>query len=188
MVTFIIGTDTDVGKTHYGKKLISEGKLVIKPIETGKLSFENIHESDCYSYSKLQSLDISDINCYFFSKALSPHLASEIDGIEIDIDHIKDFINSKESPYVELAGGLMVPLSRSYTQLDLIKSFKDSKVDLVIGNKLGCINHALLTLDVLKANKIELKNVYINDMGTKKTSMMIDNERVIRNYIDNFYK
>lgn len=182
MVTFIIGTDTDVGKTYYGKKLIKEGKFLIKPIESGKLSFENIEESDSYSYSKLQSLDISDVNCYFFNEPLSPHLASKIDGVEIDIELVKKFIKSKTNPYVELAGGLMVPLSASYTQLDLIKSFENAKVDLVVGNKLGCINHALLNIEILKMNNIKIQNIYINDMGKEKDYMMIDNEKVIRNY------
>lgn len=185
MITFIIGTDTGVGKTHYGKKLIREGKLVIKPIETGKLSFDNISQSDSYTYGKLQSLDISEINCYFFSQAFSPHLASEIDGVKIDIKKIQDFINSKPNPYVELAGGLMVPLTRDYTQLDLIKSFpkKSINVDLVVGNKLGCINHALLTIELLKGSDINIQNVFINHMGLDKTPMMIDNEKYIKKYI-----
>lgn len=184
MITFIVGTDTDVGKTYYGKKLAREGKLVIKPIETGKLSFDNIIESDSYSYSELQSLEVSEINCYFFNEALSPHLASEIDGVEIDTNKMIDFINSKENPYVELAGGLMVPITRSFTQLDFIKSFpkENRSVDLVVGNKLGCINHALLTIELLKSNDIAIQNIYINDMGRKKTSMMIDNENVIMDY------
>ena len=186
MITFIIGTDTDVGKTHYGKDLARRGKLVIKPIETGKMSFDNIYESDSYSYSELQLLDISEINCYFFNEALSPHLASEIDDVKIDIKKIKKFINSKKNPYVELAGGLMVPIKRSYTQLDFIKSFpaENRKVDLVVGNKLGCINHALLTIELLKLNAIEIQNVYVNDMGHEKTPMMIDNEKIIRDYIE----
>lgn len=190
MITFIVGTDTDVGKTYYGKKLIGEGKFLIKPIETGKESFENIEQSDSYTYSRLQAKEINTINCYFFNNPLSPHLASEIDKSHIDIEYIREFISSKEdkNPYVELAGGLMVPLTRSYTQLDLLKSFKHAKVDLVVGNKLGCINHALLTLELLKANDIELRNLFINDLGKESNDMMKDNEKIIKEYAKNLYK
>jgi dethiobiotin synthetase len=113
MITFIVGTDTGVGKTYYGKILAKQGNTVIKPIETGSKSFSNINESDSYSYSIIQGKDIKDINLYFFTEPLSPHIAGEIDGIKIDIEKMKGFIQRDEDIFVELAGGLMVPLTRN---------------------------------------------------------------------------
>ena len=181
MITYIIGTDTDVGKTFYGKSLIHKGQKVIKPIETGKDSFEDLNNSDVYGYCHLQNLPIEAVNLYFFKEPLSPHLASERDGITIDKDKLLTFIETHKDCFIELAGGLMVPITRDYTQLDLIKETK-GQVDLVVGNKLGCINHALLTLNILHHEKVPIRNVFINDYGKVGTPMMLDNKRVIFEY------
>ncbi|MCH4888866.1 dethiobiotin synthase [Acidaminobacter sp. JC074] len=182
MIKFIIGTDTGVGKTYYGRKLIKEGHKVIKPIETGKADFEDIHKSDSYQYSHLQDLPIDQINLYFFDTPASPHLAAELDHEEVDLDKVKHFIKDAGSSYVELAGGLMVPLTRNYTQLDLIKSFPDSQVDLVVSNKLGCINHTLLTLELLRSHHIKIGKIYINNMENESI-ISRDNEKTILDYI-----
>ncbi|MBI9012513.1 MAG: dethiobiotin synthase [Clostridiales bacterium] len=181
MITYIIGTDTDAGKTFYGKSLIHKGHQVIKPIETGRDSFEDISESDVYGYCHLQNLPIEVVNLYFFKQPLSPHLASERDGITIDKKRLLTFIETHKECFIELAGGLMVPITRDYTQLDLIKETK-GQVDLVVGNKLGCINHALLTLKTLHQEKIPIRNVFINNYGKSETPMMLDNKKVILKY------
>lgn len=181
MITYIIGTDTDAGKTFYGKSLVHKGHQVIKPIETGKHSFEDINDSDTYGYCKLQNLPVEAVNLYFFNEPFSPHLASEIDEAEIDIEKLLSFIRTQKESFVELAGGLMVPITRNYTQLDLIKE-TGGQVVLVVGNKLGCINHALLTLTVLFHEKIHVKNVFINNYSQAETKMMFDNKKVILDY------
>lgn len=165
MITIIIGTDTNVGKTYIGKKLAQQGKNVVKPIETGKETFDDIYESDSGQYAKIQNKKIEDVNLYFFSKPMSPHIASKIDNISINIDLVKQFILDKNNPYVELAGGLLVPITDNFTQLDLIKSLPNSEVILVVDNKLGAINHTLLTCEVLKSNNVKVKEVIYNDMN-----------------------
>lgn len=184
MITFIIGTDTNVGKTYYGKQQIEKGKRVLKPIETGKKAFSNLEDSDCYTYSRMQNLHISDVNVYFFNEPLSPHLASRIDGIDIDINRIKDFINVNRGSYIELAGGLMVPLNKNYTQLDLIKSIPCANVDIVVDNKLGCINHTLLTLEVLKYNKISTGKLFFNNKSQKQNKMTKDNIEIVSQFVN----
>ena len=184
MIRYIIGTDTDAGKTFYGKSLIQKGHKVIKPIETGKDSFGDLIKSDTYGYCHLQNLTLEEVNLYFFKESLSPHLASERDCIEIDKDRLLTFIYDNKDCFIELAGGLMVPITRDYTQLDLIKE-TEGQVDLVVGNKLGCINHALLTLNILHREQIPIRTVYINDYGKDQTPMMLDNKKVILDYWHN---
>lgn len=183
---FIIGTDTDVGKTHYGKSLAENGHYVIKPIETGKNTFDDLKESDCYGYANILNKPISKINKYFFNTPASPHLAAELDNTIIDVHEVIQFIKDMKPDYVELAGGLMVPITREYSQLDLIKHFKTAKVDLVVGNKLGCINHALLTLELLKRESIQINKVIINTRDEQVISK--DNETVILNYYEHHMK
>ena len=177
MIYFIVGTDTNCGKTYVAKEL-AKSNYVIKPVETGLTSFKDINESDSYQLANIQNKDIKDINLYFFNTPASPHLASKLDETNIDIDLLKSFITSKKDVYVELAGGLMVPLNEEYTQLDLIKDI-DCEIILVVGNKLGCINHSLLTIKVLRDNNIKIKEVIFNDFGVVD-ELTIENERIIK--------
>ena len=180
MRRFIVGTDTDVGKTYYGRLLMKRGKHVIKPIETGFLSFEDINESDSYHYANGQGKEISEVNCYFFSEPVSPHYASEIDSVIIDIDKVKSFIHQYQDVFIELAGGLMVPIKDQYTQLDLIKDTQNACVELVIGNKLGCLNHGLMTMRILENEKIHVSKIVINNMGKDPTICMINNIETLK--------
>lgn len=179
MITYIIGTDTGVGKTYYGKKLITVGKKLIKPIETGKNDFEDIMQSDCYTYSSMQGIDINDINLYFFNVPASPHYAAALDNDKVDIEKLKTFVSENSDTYVELAGGLFVPLEGKYTQLDLIKDTPNCVVDIVAANKLGCLNHTLLTVETLKSNNIKISNIVINNMGEHPTDLAENNIKTI---------
>lgn len=182
MITYIIGTDTGVGKTYYGKKLITEGKRVIKPIETGKNDFEDRMQSDCYSYSSMQGVDINDINLYFFNVPASPHYAAELDDEKVDIEKLSIFVTTNTDTYVELAGGLFVPLNGKYTQLDLIKNTPNCRVEIVAANKLGCLNHTMLTVEILKSSKIEISNIVINNMGKQQTDLAKNNIKTIQDF------
>lgn len=182
MITFIVGTDTGVGKTYYGKKLITKGKRVIKPIETGKYDFEDIMQSDCYMYSSMQEIDINDINLYFFNVPASPHYAAYLDNDKVDIEKLKSFVFAKTDTYVELAGGLFVPLNGKYTQLDLIKDTPYCTVDIVAANKLGCLNHTILTVETLRSNEIEVSNIVINNMGKQLTELAENNIKTIKDF------
>lgn len=185
MIYFIIGTDTDCGKTTYGTSLAKDHKHVIKPIETGKNDFNDIYDSDSGRYAKIQNKNIEDVNLYFYNEACSPHLAAKLDNDTIDVTKLVNFINSKHSNedlYVELAGGLMVPITKEVSQLDLIKQI-NCEVILVCGIKLGAINHSLLTIDVLKHNNIKIKEVIYNDFGIKNIRNT-DTIEVIKNYLE----
>lgn len=183
MIRFIVGTDTAVGKSYYGQVLARGGDKVIKPIETGKKSFQELNMSDCHQYATIQSLAVKEINCYFFSEPVSPHFASEIDGEPIDIEKLKSFITNDKDSVVELAGGLLVPLKDKYTQLDLIKETTNASVILVIGNKLGCINHALMTLEILAHADIKIAEVVINNLGVNPTPLMENNIKTISRWL-----
>ena len=184
MITYIVGTDTGVGKTYYGRKLVTEGKRVIKPIETGKDDFEDIMQSDCYTYCSMQGIDISDINLYFFNVPASPHYAAELDGEKVDIEKLKLFVSANTNTCVELAGGLFVPLDGKYTQLDLIKDTPNCNVDIVVANKLGCLNHAILTVETLRSNNIAISKLVINNMGKKLTDLAENNIKTIKYFYE----
>lgn len=187
MIKFIIGTDTDAGKTYYGNYLIEKGFSVIKPIETGFNSFKYIAESDCGKYAKAMKKNLNEVNLYFFNEPLSPHLAQKVDNREIDVDKLREFILKNKNSYIELAGGLMVPLTENFTQLDLINSFPHCSVDLVIENKLGAINQALLNFEVLKSNKINVDKVIYNSKGKSANIILKENIKTIDKFFQIYF-
>ncbi len=80
----------------------------------------------------------------------------------------------------------MVPLTRTFNQFDWIKQLNEVEkvgVDLVVGNRLGCINHALMTITLLKDAEIRIENLEINDYGEKPDRIMLDNIRIIKDYL-----
>ena len=134
---FITGTDTDCGKTYIMCALLKlaqqQGRSAIglKPVSSGchfsngKLVSEDASLIQQYAPASL------DICHWYFLPPISPHSFSAFDEI-----------------YIEGAGGLMAPLNDSETWIDFAKQ-ADLEVILVVGMRLGCLNHALLTASVM---------------------------------------
>ena len=160
---FITGTGTGIGKTYITsailKNILSRKKIIgIKPIAAG-FSQDSINEDvqtllDCQDSIN----DHHKINFYSLKKAVSPHIGTEEEGVQIDFNLIKQKINDLENQYdhilIEGVGGLLSPVDQSRTNLDLIRHL-DIPVIVIIGLKLGCINDALLTQHALKSNGIK---------------------------------
>ncbi|MGL6197126.1 MAG: adenosylmethionine--8-amino-7-oxononanoate transaminase [Thermoguttaceae bacterium] len=178
-ICFIVGTDTGVGKTLITAGLyrtaIQGGfsAIAIKPVQTGASDHKS---SDASVYdSALQGIDSckpyrSDVlHCY--KKPCSPHLAARVENQTIKTDELVEKIfelqNSYEMAFVEGAGGLLVPFNDTETTADLIEKLNAS-VLLVVDNKLGCINHALLTLAELKRRNITVHGIILNHTTPQK--------------------
>ena len=160
---FITGTGTGIGKTYITsailKNILSRKKIIgIKPIAAG-FSQDSINEDvqtllDCQDSIN----DPHKINFYSLKKAVSPHIGTEEEGIQIDFNLIKQRINDLENEYdhilIEGVGGLLSPVDQSRTNLDLIHHL-DIPVIVIIGLKLGCINDAFLTQHALQSNGIK---------------------------------
>lgn len=162
---FITGTDTDCGKTYVTCQLIKYFKqegipiLGIKPIASGStiLSNELINE-DIEQLKNANFPMTEEINRWQFREPISPHLAAKASGIDVRIEDIIRFSQQKKITQtgiqlIEGAGGLMVPINDEDTWLDFLILSKIPVV-LVVGIRLGCINHALLTHSVLSQHSI----------------------------------
>ena len=119
---------------------------------------------------------------------MSPHIAAELDGVDIDIKEIKALIDKNlmenEIVVVEGAGGLLVPYKNNYTFLDLLVDYRQkSEVVVVAPNVLGTINHTLMTIDVLKRNDIKISEVILNNIDkTIDKEMLKSNREAIENF------
>ena len=164
MSIFITGTDTGCGKTYISALLIHaiamQGLRVagMKPVATGagKLQDELTHEDDQILLKASNvALEQKLRNPYLFIPACSPHIAATEANEPIRLEKILDAYKlckaATDYLVVEGVGGWRAPLSSSDSVADLA-TILGLPVILVVGVKLGCINHAVLTADAIKAS------------------------------------
>ncbi|CAM3012565.1 dethiobiotin synthase [Legionella worsleiensis] len=159
---FITGTDTDCGKTYVTQKLVDycSTSVAIKPVASGCYAEEDqLISSDAQILSHKSSLTMEQINPWRFPLPVSPHLAAKKVGQVLDAHELASYclnLEVKEADilFIEGAGGLMVPLNDQQTWIDFLQ-LSNIPVILVVGMRLGCINHALLTAHSLKNHGIE---------------------------------
>ena len=177
---FITGTDTEIGKT-----LVS-GALVLKLREAGlnSVGFKPVVagtylDSNNQKLSEdLETLRIaSGINpgeqslCpYVLDEAAAPHIAAKRQGISLDATTILDAFNTLaqeyESVLVEGAGGFLVPLNEQEDLGDVAQAM-DLPVILVVGMRLGCINHALLTCEAIQSRQLTIAGWVANTLSNE---------------------
>ncbi len=162
---FIAGTDTNIGKTYVTCQLLSylnseqPQALAIKPVvsgaieQDGKLIYQDV--ALLQQHNAAQDLSISN---WYFKEQISPHIAAARNQMQISASEIVEYCNQpqfnhREYLFIEGAGGLMAPLNQSETWLDVL-SLSRIPVILVVGMRLGCLNHSLLTAHALQSNRI----------------------------------
>jgi len=189
---FVTGTNTDVGKTWVGKHLIQSlvrngvDVLPRKPVESGWS--EDVTKTDAWSLAdaagKIHLLD--QICPNRFTKAISPARAAHLEGITLSVDSVYQqcIADVKEGQflYVEGAGGFYSPLCSNGLNANLA-TLLDLPILLVVDNYLGCINHALLTIEAIKKSKLHLLAVIFNN-ASEENSIDMDNFDDLKNLIE----
>ena len=154
----ICGTDTDIGKTLISSFFVRGlNSFYWKPIQSGIES-----QTDSQTVETLSQVSKDKIikEAYVFTKPLSPHWAAEKDQKTINFDKLK--LPIVDGPLiVETAGGLMVPLTRNFLQIDQIKKW-NLPVILVCKSSLGTLNHTLLSIEALKRRNIDILGLVVN--------------------------
>lgn len=154
---FVTGIDTNIGKTVVSAILVKAlNASYWKPIQSGDL--EHTDSMKVKEYSEASTNQIIP-DRYRLTTPASPHLAAEIENIEISLNDF-DIPNIPGNLIVEGAGGLFVPLNYENTILDLIQKLS-LPVILVSKNYLGSINHTLLSIHALKNRNIPIKGIII---------------------------
>jgi dethiobiotin synthetase len=184
---FITGTDTDVGKTYVACKLIqqyaAQGYKVIgmKPVAAGGDFIDgNWLNDDVLKLEAASNVRAPRelINPYSFKEAIAPHIAAEKASVEIKIAVIKQAFEAltklADIVIVEGAGGFLVPINDKETMADLATAL-NIPIILVVGMKLGCINHSLLTVEAIKARELNLHGWVANQI---KPKMAFYNENI----------
>ena len=166
MNIFITGTDTNVGKTLISSWIALHAKFAyFKPIQTGLNQ-----GSDSQQMKELSNAKIYP-EVYAYQDPLSPHLAARIKNDTIDIEKI--LLPKEDNLIIEGAGGVLVPINDKYLMVDLIKKL-GAPVILIARTTLGTINHALLSLEVLRSHNIPVLGVIMNGEQSLDNSNAIE--------------
>ena len=177
MTSFIVsGTDTGIGKTWVTVALIrafldrGERVLGMKPLASGCEVIDNeLRNEDALLIQQAgwQAVDYSLVNPYAFKPPVSPHAAAAKEGVQVSLETIFECYEilqgQADRVIIEGVGGWRVPFSDELSLKDLVKALK-LPVIMVVGLKLGCINHALLTAEALDRDGIELRAWVANQL------------------------
>ncbi len=163
---FVTGTDTGVGKTLVAvallRRLVAERRRAVgmKPVAAGLSPGAAVNadvEALCAAGNVLAPL--AEVNPYSFAPAIAPHLAAARIGETIDIERIAEAYGRlqrrADAIVVEGAGGVLVPLGPRIDVLDIPARLR-LPVLLVVGVRLGCLNHALLSAQAISARGLDL--------------------------------
>ena len=154
----VCGTDTDVGKTVVSAWLVQGLHATYwKPVQSG-LDEGGDRDRICEQLNLPPERWLRE--AYAFRRPVSPHWAAECDGMELDPANLG--LPPCNGPLVvETAGGLMVPLNRSWLQIDQLQRWQ-LPVVLVARSGLGTLNHTLLSLEALRQRSIPVLGLILN--------------------------
>jgi len=189
----VTGTDTGVGKTVttglLARFFLTKGRRVItqKWVQTGCTEFPEDIQSHLRLMQKTRR-HIRDyyghVSPYVFGHASSPHLASGLEKRKISKDKIKHsfayLLKRFDFVIVEGSGGALVPFNQKHLLMDIAKDV-NIPVLVIAGNRLGAINHTLLTIEALKRRRLKILGVIFNNQREETQDIILkDNPRIIR--------
>lgn len=186
---FVTGTDTGVGKTLVSVALLHAARarglstLGLKPVSAGCYdeAGQSVNE-DAWALLQASSVaaDYTTVNPVALLEPMAPHIAAAREGRAAELQlgplvaHCKPLLQQADLTLVEGAGGWLVPLDATSTLADLAARL-DCGVILVVGMRLGCINHALLTAAAVQASGLRLAGWVANHVDP---AMSVPDENV----------
>lgn len=168
MNLFVTATDTGAGKTYFTSLLIRALRRAgldtvgFKPVCCGGREDAEEIERACGS-----ELSLNQINPVWMRAPAAPYAATLIENRPVDLDLIRDTYaslrKSHDSLVVEGIGGWLVPITRDYFVSDLARDL-GLPVAVVVGNRLGALNHTLLTVRSIQSLGIPIHGLVLNNL------------------------
>lgn len=184
---FVAGTDTGVGKTLFTAlfllHLLEQGvdAIALKPIATGDFG-----DAQMLRHASGGKFPVEAITRYYTKVPATPWISARAEGRNLPrktiVNWIKNQSKGHEMALIEGVGGLLVPCGKTFTTAEILEDLKCGCI-LVAGNKLGAINHTLLTVEALKARKISVVCVILMG-GIGRSLAVTTNFEVLREYLD----
>ena len=192
---FITGTDTSVGKTVVtgllGRYLQDKGFKVTtqKWVQTGGTDVSE----DILDHMKIMGQSGEDGSMssrvpYILKYPASPHLASRLDKVDINVTRIRSAFDelsvTNDIVLVEGSGGILVPINEKVLMADIVKDL-EIPVLIVAENRLGAINQTLLTIESLKNRGMKLLGIVFNRLSPKGDDTILeDNKEIVEKISD----
>lgn len=184
---FVTGTDTEIGKTTIAAGLLHAARraglstAAAKPVASGCVATaEGLRNDDALALLGQCSLPLryDEVNPLAFAPAIAPHLAAREAGVRLDVASLQQAVGAilargADFTLVEGAGGWRVPLSGQETLSDLPVAL-NLPVILVVGVRLGCINHAVLSAEAIARDGLRLAG-WVANVVDAQTSRLDDN-------------
>ena len=174
MTYFVTGTDTDCGKTLVSSALLTAvaGETVgFKPVASGcEQTEQGLRNSDALALMAASSIKLpyDDINPFAFAPAIAPHIAAAQCNVMLSPNRIQAQLNmaqylGADFSLVEGAGGWRLPLGDGHYMSEVVQAMQ-LPVILVVGMKLGCLNHALLTVEAIERDGLVIAGWIANQV------------------------
>lgn len=184
---FITGTDTEIGKTTVAAGLLHAARArglstaAAKPVASDcTMTAEGLRNGDALALLGECSLalDYAEVNPFAFAPAIAPHLAAREVGVELTVERLlppvqRLLARGADFSLVEGAGGWRVPLAGAESLSDLAVALR-LPVILVVGVRLGCINHALLSAEAIERDGLRLAG-WVANLVDPATARLDDN-------------
>lgn len=184
---FVTGTDTEIGKTTIAAGLLHAARLrglstaAAKPVASGcQPTLHGLRNDDALALLAQCSLPLryEEVNPLAFEPAIAPHLAAREVGVELTVASLASPVRAilarnADFSLVEGAGGWRVPLAGRESLSDLAQALA-IPVILVVGVRLGCINHAVLTAEAIERDGLELAG-WVANIVDPQTSRLEEN-------------
>jgi len=179
-VFFITGTDTDVGKTEVAAGLLEVANqkgmrtAAIKPVAAGcEDNGDGPQNDDALKLQSLANIELSyqQVNPVALDLPMAPHIAAQAQGKALSANRLTGFCRGvtmlpMDFLVIEGAGGWRVPINKRETMADIPKQL-NAEVILVVGIRLGCINHALLTAQAIRLDGLKIAGWVANILDTE---------------------
>lgn len=192
---FVTGTDTEIGKTTIAAGLLQAARQLglstaaAKPVASGcRYAAQGLRNDDALALLAQCSLqlDYTEVNPVAFEPPIAPHLAAREAGVVLDVASLLPPVQAllgkgAEFSVVEGAGGWRVPLAGGETLADLAVAL-GLPVILVVGVRLGCINHALLSAEAILADGLPLAG-WVANLVEPQTARLADNLTTLEEHL-----
>ena len=174
---FVAGTDTDVGKTFVSVGLLqalnAAGKTTVamKPVAAGTNADGKNEDAVALMAAMSANLPYQQVNPVLFDEPIAPHIAAEKAGKRMNAERLVGFarglaMQPQDVLLIEGAGGWLCPINNKETLADVAKRL-NCPVILVVGVRLGCLNHALLSVESIRAAGLPLAGWVANCVDPK---------------------
>ena len=186
MRAFVTGTDTGVGKTYvtalvtHALRRAGLDTVALKPLCSGDRV-----DAEILRAAAGEELTLDEVNPHWFRAPVAPLVAARAEGRPVSLSALQDWYEkvaaSRTSVLVEGAGGWLAPVLEGATAGDLCAAF-GLPVILVVANRLGCVNHTLLTLESIRARGLSCQGIILNSLPGAADESMSTNRGLLEEF------